>query len=148
MPAGRPSKYTPEMANEICGLVSTNALGIRQICEAHPELPETSTIYRWLQDNPSFREQYARAKELQLQLLEDEMLDIADDGSNDYMTVTKKNGEEYEVLNKEAVMRSNLRIETRKWLMSKLLPKRYGDKLQHTGDGGGPVKFTVEIMGE
>lgn len=124
---GRPSSFSPELTDRICSLVSTNPLGIRELCKLYPELPDPQTIYRWIADKKDFREQYARAKETQLQLLEDEMLTIADDATNDYMDVTRR-GETIRVLDKEAVMRSNLRIETRKWLMSKLLPKKYGDK--------------------
>ena len=91
---------------------------------------------------------YARAKEDQLQLLEDEILDIADDGTNDWMEIELKNGHTKTVLDKEAVQRSNLRIEARKWLMAKLKPKKYGDKVQHTGaDGEGPAVFVLERIG-
>ncbi len=64
------------------------------------------------------------------------MADIADDGSNDF--TKDKDGKA--VVDHEHIQRSRLRIDTRKWIASKLLPKRYGDKLQHTGPGGGPVK--------
>lgn len=124
MAKGRPSKYSHEIADQICELVATSPRGIRSICAEHQELPDPDTIYRWLRKYNEFYEQYARAKQAQLQAIEDEMIEIADDGTNDYVE-TKKGI----MLNKEAVMRSALRIDTRKWLMSKLLPKKYGDKV-------------------
>ncbi len=48
-------------------------------------------------------------------------------------------------LNGEHVQRSRLRVDTRKWILSKLAPKRYGDKLQHTGDGGGPIRVRPDL---
>jgi hypothetical protein len=67
------------------------------------------------------------------------MLDIADDGTNDWAKQQLgEDGPEVEVLNKEHIQRSRLRIETRKWLASKLKPKKYGDKIttEHTGTVG------------
>lgn len=79
-------------------------------------------------------QQYTRAKEESADAMADEILDIADDGSNDYMTVTYGE-EEREVINHEALQRSKLRVDTRKFLMAKMKPKRYGDKLDLTTDG-------------
>lgn len=77
----------------------------------------------------------------------DEMFDIADDGSNDLMTVTKGD-ESYDIENKEVIGRSRLRVDTRKWYLSKLAPKRYGDKLAIV-DPADPEKaapiFTLKI---
>jgi hypothetical protein len=80
-------------------------------------------------------QQYARAKEAQADAFAEEMLDIADDGTNDWMT--KRFGEtEVEMPNPEVLQRSKLRVDTRKWLMSKLQPKKYGEKLavEHSTD--------------
>ncbi len=66
--------------------------------------------------------------------MSEDILDIADDGSNDLMTIQKGNTE-YEIENKEVTNRSRLRVDTRKWLMSKMKPKKYGDKIDHTTNG-------------
>ncbi len=50
-------------------------------------------------------------------------------------------------LDHEHVQRSRLRVDTRKWAAGKLAPKRYGDKLQHTGEGGGPIRTEVDLTG-
>ncbi len=66
----------------------------------------------------------------------DEALEIADDGSNDWMKRQGEDGEVHVIYDHEHIQRSRLRVDTRKWLLSKVLPKVYGDKPQHTGDGG------------
>jgi hypothetical protein len=126
---GRPTKYTQAIADSICNSIATNVLGLKAQAKRHPEWPDQNTIYEWIASNrEGFGEKYARAKVQQLQSMEDEMLGIADDGSNDWME-TKKG----KMLDREAVQRSQLRIDTRKWLMSHLLPKKYSDKLTLDG---------------
>ncbi len=71
----------------------------------------------------------------------DEALEIADDVSGDW--ATDKDGKK--VLDHEHIQRSRLRVDTRKWAAGKLAPKRYGDKVQHTGDGGGPIRVRPDL---
>jgi hypothetical protein len=100
-----------------------------------------SSFYRHLDEDKTAWDRYARARELQSECWADEINEIADDGRNDWMTI-KRGGEEVEVENKEVVNRSRLRVDTRKWLMSKLHPKVYADKIAHTGpSGSGPVQI-------
>lgn len=139
---GRPSKLTPKMASAICTEISTTTKSLKTICEMEG-MPHVSTVLDWLA-NPKhkwFTDRYTRAKEEQADLMCEEMLDIADDGTNDYMTITKGDID-YNVENKEVTSRSKLRVETRKWLASKLKPKKYGDKVTNevTGKDGGPVE--------
>lgn len=131
---GRPEIYTPELALKICAEIATSSKSLRTIC-AQDDMPTVSTILKWLkEDKDGFSAQYARAKEEQADYLIEEMIDIADDGSNDFMTITKGN-QEYEVENKEVTNRSRLRVDTRKWIASKLKPKKYGDKVDVTSMG-------------
>jgi len=136
-PNGRPSTYTQDIADEICaGLAEGKSL--RTVCSAN-HLPCVKTVFNWFRTKDGFLQQYTRAKEESADALTDEMLDIADDGTNDWATQQLgEDGPEVEVLNKEHIQRSKLRIETRKWLASKLKPKRYGDKTttEHTGNLG------------
>ncbi len=88
-----------------------------------------------------FSEQYARARDLQADMLFDEALEIADETLGDWITTE----DEKKVLDHEHVQRSRLRVDTRKWAAGKLAPKRYGDKLQHTGDGGGPIRVRPDL---
>ena len=70
----------------------------------------------------------------------DEITEISDDGTNDWMTI-QRGGEAVEVENKEVLNRSRLRVDTRKWLMSKIAPKKYAERIAHTGPTGeGPVQ--------
>ena len=133
-PTGRPSTYTQEIADEICaGLAEGKSL--RTVCSAE-HLPCVATVFNWFRTKEGFLEQYTRAKEESADALTDEMLDIADDGSNDWMANNSdEEGKLNYQINGEHIQRSRLRIETRKWLSSKLKPKKYGDKIttEHTG---------------
>jgi hypothetical protein len=131
---GRPSGYTEEIGEEICLKISTSGKGIQRLCKDNPHWPCFQTIYEWRLIYPLFGEMYIKAKKNQVELLVDEALDIADDSSLDTIVKTTKTGEEYEVCNTEWVNRSRLRIDTRKWLASKLEPMRYGDKIQNNVD--------------
>lgn len=119
---GRPSDYTPEMGDHICSELA-DGKSMRLVC-ASDDMPDKSTVFRWIRTIETFRNQYARAKEESADALTDEMLDIADDTANDY-TKTDEDGVK---LNPENIQRSRVRIDTRKWLASKLKPKKYGDK--------------------
>lgn len=90
-------------------------------------MPDDSTVYRWIlathnKDLDSFRDNYALAREIQYQRMADEIMDIADDGLNDYVLANSEEGDLCRV-NPEAIGRSRLRVDTRKWFMSKVLPK-------------------------
>jgi hypothetical protein len=108
---------------------------LRTVCKSD-SLPSVKTIFNWFRTNEGFLQQYTRAKEESADAHSDEMLDIADDGTNDWMDVWNPRTQEYDrVLDREHVERSKLRIDTRKWLVSKLKPKKYGDKLDLTNNG-------------
>ena len=140
---GRPSIYTKELADSICNAIASHALGLKAQKKSHPGWPDLNTIYEWIADNrEGFGDAYARAKVKQLQNMEDEMLEIADDGSNDWQMTQRG-----PMISREAVQRSALRIDTRKWLMAHLLPKKYSDKLSLSGEDGGPVELVVKYIG-
>lgn len=82
----------------------------------------------WLQRHEDFMQQYARAREIQAELLAEEVIEIADDSSGDVIVVDDDGNEQ---TNHERVARSRLRVDARKWYASKLSPKRYGDRIQH-----------------
>jgi hypothetical protein len=120
---GRPTDYSLEIATLICDRVATNSCGLEKLCARYPELPVPSTIYLWRLKHPVFSEMYAKAKMIQADILAEQCLEIADDDSND-TKINPETGEE--VANTEFIARSRLRIDTRKWLAAKLLPKQYG----------------------
>lgn len=97
--------------------------------------------------------QYARAKDCQLWKLSDDIIEIADDDSDDAIFIGSddESGESARrVMNSEFVQRSKLRVDARKWVLSKLMPKVFGDKItnEHTGDGGGPMVIEVVKFGQ
>lgn len=108
---GRPTKYNIEIGNRICELISTSTVGLYTLCQNTKDLPAASTIRLWRVKNPEFSAQYARAKLVQADLLAEDCLDISDASTPEEIGVDR------------------LRVDTRKWLASKLLPKQYGDKL-------------------
>lgn len=90
----------------------------------------SSTFFRWLDDDEELSKQYARACELRAEALLDEMLEIVDDGARDVLMQDIGDGVIVEKVNNEVIQRSRLRYDARKWLISKLAPKKYGDKIE------------------
>lgn len=136
---GRHSEFTQDIADTICERL-VEGLSLRKICLAD-DMPATSTVCKWLGQYKEFAEQYARAREAQADTLADEILDIADDGSNDFM------GED-EKYNGDAVQRSKLRVDARKWLAAKLQPKKYGERQLLGSDPDNPLPegFAVKLV--
>jgi hypothetical protein len=129
---GRPSDYSVELADSICDKLS-DGCSLRSICLAE-DMPSKTTVFKWLRTHKEFADQYARAKEESADAMADEMLDIADDGDGDMTEDAQGNMK----VNNENVQRARLRIDTRKWIASKLKPKKYGEKLAIGGDENAP----------
>ncbi len=132
---GRPTRYTPKVAADICTRLAEGE-GLRSICRDNA-MPSISTVTGWLSDgdHDEFSEQYTRAREAQAEVWADEIVSIADDTAGDLNT----DDEGKKAVDHEHISRSRLRFDARKWVAAKLLPKKYGDRLQHTGEGGGPI---------
>jgi hypothetical protein len=120
---GRPTGYTPELGKEICETITCTSKGIKSLCKEIEHWPSHNSIYRWLSAHKEFSDLYARAKRQQIEVLVNEVLEIADDSSND--SVINDDGKE--VTDHEHINRARLRIDTRKWLVAKLCPRLYGD---------------------
>ena len=112
-------KYDAELAAKVLDLLAQSG-SLRRVCR---ELKVSrNSIIPWVVDNTEgFGDAYARAKEHGIDTLVEETLDIADDGSNDYMET-----EHGPALNSESIQRSKVRVETRRWLAERLAPRRYG----------------------
>lgn len=145
MAGGRPSEYTQDIADEICGQIA-EGYSLRTICKAE-SMPCVTTVFNWIRTYPEFLKQYEKAKEEQADALAEEMLDIADDGTNDWMEKKNQEGEciGWQV-NGEHVQRSRLRLDTRKWIASKLKPKKYGDKVAHVGGNENDPPISTESV--
>lgn len=124
----RESTFNRETADIILARLSQGE-SLRSICR-DLKSPAESTVRLWaLDDVEGFAAQYARARELQAYALEDELLDIADNGTNDWME-RHDPGNPGWAINGEHLQRSRLRFDARRWAMSKILPKAYGEKIQ------------------
>lgn len=109
---GRPSDYSQQTADAICERLAEGE-SLRAIC-ASDSMPSKAAVFRWLGERAEFRDQYARAREEQAESLADEITEIADTA--------------------EDAQIARLRIDARKWVASKLKPKRYGDRLELSGE--------------
>jgi hypothetical protein len=135
--------FNQETFDEICEQIA-DGKSLREICQAE-NMPNKSSVFRWLAKDPVLCDQYARAREAQADAIVDEILSIADDASNDFMERQTDAGASW-VVNGEHIQRSRVRIDARKWLAGKLRPKVYGEKLDlnHTG----AVNVTLESDAE
>lgn len=127
MAGGRPTDYDEMLAAAICELTA-DGKSLKEICDIDG-FPTRTTVYRWFGKYPEFNDMWARAKTEQAHTITDELIPIADGSSPENATVDR------------------LRIETRKWISSKLLPKVYGDKLTNemVGADGGPIGVAITV---
>lgn len=133
--------YTQSVADEICRRMAAGE-SLRQVCRS-PEMPSASTVVDWARERPEFAAQYARAREALLEHWAEEIVDISDDGSNDWMEREGRDGRAETVVDHDHIARSRLRVDTRKWLLSKLAPRKYGDRLELAGDPQNPLTVSV-----
>ena len=131
--------YSDRIARKICERLMQKQT-LKSIC-ADPKMPSMPTVIRWLADPrmTDFREMYYYARRVAAELYVDEIFEIADNGENDWKARYDKKGEFIDyVPDNEAIQRSRVRIDTRKWYASKMVPRIYGDKvdvaLDATGD--------------
>lgn len=124
---GRPTDYNEALAARICErLVEGESL--RSVCR-DPEMPAISSVMLWITKHSAFSEQYAKATEERAAGMFEDMFDIADKVEEDAAAVSK----------------AKLRVDTRKWALARMMPKKYGDKItqEHTGADGGPIRTVL-----
>lgn len=124
--------YTDETARKICERIMSGET-LMSIC-AERRMPTRRTIIRWLAhpEYSEFREMYYYARRVQAELLVDEIVSIADDSARDWIPSFNKKGEQNGWKpDHEAIQRSRVRIDTRKWLAARLIPRIYGEKVDH-----------------
>jgi hypothetical protein len=140
--AGQPTKYHTEIGIKICEQIACSSKSMKTICDEVGV--KYGTHLEWIRSNNEYSRLYARAKEDQADLLAEEIIQIADDGSNDtYIDDEGKVKTDYDV-----IARSKLRIDARKFIASKLKPKKYGDKLDLTSDGDALPSPTIILNRE
>jgi hypothetical protein len=140
--SGRKSTYTRAIADEICHRMSLGET-LSQVCRSE-NMPPKGTVLEWVKDDRhGFSDRYARAREAMLEHWADEIIDIADDSTRDWIARKAKSGETLIVLDREHIERSKLRIDVRKWLLARLKPRTYGDRVTHSGEAESPVQLEM-----
>lgn len=138
--------FSQDIFDAICERIADGE-SLRTIC-SDGDMPNKATVFRWLAQDESgtLSDQYARAREAQADAIFDEILDIADDGRNDWM---QRNGDDDDgwQCNGEHIQRSRVRIDARKWMAGKMRPKVYGEKVshEHGGPDGGDIPHSVKV---
>jgi hypothetical protein len=125
---GRRSTFDAKVATVICERLAEGQ-SLRQICK-DKDMPGLGAVFSWLARHPDFASQYARAREEQADALADEITDIAD-ADPQTVPIYDKDGKLVEIKIDTAFEAwRKTRIDARKWVASKLKPKKYGDKLE------------------
>ncbi len=123
---GRPEIYSQELADKICSLLA-EGISLRTVC-LYEEMPNKSTVFRWLREKQIFRDQYAQAKEEGSEAQHEDLMDLGDEAIELAQNVDPK-------ASGAVVQAVKLKADNLKWSMSKMKPKKYGDKIDMTTNG-------------
>lgn len=138
-PVGRPSKFNQTLADDICERIA-NGDSLRSIC-GDEKYPAARTVHRWMSEDEEFCQQYASACEERAAGIFDEMLEISDTPLiGEKRKVTDK-GEEVSI--GDNVERARLMLDARKWVLSRMSPKKYGDRVQQEVSGSIGAEVTL-----
>lgn len=132
------------MAREICGIISVSTDSLTEILSSDPRYPDKSTFYRWIQKKPKLRDMFAAAKKLQLSLLADEILEIANTPKPGVVIVEKNGKKERRMA--DMTEHRKIQIDARKWILSKLDPMKYGDMSRIQGTGADKLDELTAAM--
>ena len=142
--------YTPELAIEICDAIATGPLGLARLCELNKHFPDQSTIFGWIVSKPDFKLLYDVAKKNQIHNLAEsiqnacQIPNLTEEITTEYSV--SESGEKVitkTIKIKDNTSRSRLIVDTQKWLLSKLDPKKYGEKTILSGDVNAPLSLTI-----
>src|SRR5262249_20883147 len=150
---GQPTNYSDEWARQFCDLISQGK-SMADICKQEGQ-PSRDSVYAWMREREDFSDMYARAREERADLLFERIAAIAEDATGNY--VKKEDGTL--VVDHENIQRSRLRVDTMKWMASKLAPRKYGDHVEHDAKSnvsmpailiqvGGGAPEPVEVSGK
>ena len=124
----------------IINAISINNMSLRAALRMHG-MPTSETFFKWIDADKDKTIQYTRACEQRADNIFEEILEIADDSSND----VKITEDGIQTVNSEFVQRSKLRVDARKWMLGKMNPKKYGDKSTTILEGGDkPIEISFE----
>ena len=136
--------YTEENKEKIFSLICDElekGYSLRSILRRE-DMPSSRTFFKWIDEDKEKVKQYERSLELRSEMLFDEIIEIADKQSED--VGEDENGNK--VINHNIVQRNRLQIDARKWALSKMFPKKFGDKTIHSGDADNPIQTTFSIL--
>ena len=141
----RSTKLTKELTKEICTHI-TEKKTLIQIYH-NENIPTTWTIKKWVTKHEEFDTMYAKTREIQINTFTNQIIEIAEDGSNDWIEKETKKNRLIETLDHEHFERSKLRIDTRKFLMSKITRHKYGEKItqKHTKKDNSNLTIKIHI---
>lgn len=156
---GAPAKYDRAACVAVICAELEKGVSLNQAVRVSAGLPAIATFLTWVEQDQSIGERYARSRSIGFHMLADEIVDLSDKTHEWIMTheldaygkpVYNDNGEPrlkqvLMSLNSDVVAHTRLQIDTRKWMLSKMLPKIYGDKVTQelTGSGGGPITMAA-----
>ena len=123
--------YTPEQAAKFCAAIADGGT-IRSVCKK-AGMPSKATVFRWLAEHADFQKLYETATDERTDVMIDEIVDIADNCKADA----------------DSIRKAKLRIHARVEQAQRMKPRKYGNKVQLTGDGGGPIqaKASLDVAG-
>ena len=131
---GRPTKYNKKLADKICSLMAEGK-SLKSICEQEG-MPNASNVFKWLTIYQDFRENYTQAQNDRTEAQLEQLNEIGDTAIELARTTGEKRAN-------AVVQAVKLKADNMKWVMSKMKPKKYGDKLDMTTDG---KALTVELI--
>lgn len=136
-----PVEYSPEVWAGICAEIAAGG-ALSRVCRDNPKYPAADVAWRWLAARPELRVSYNDAVARRAEALAEEILEISDDGSRDY--VPGPDGKM--VPDHDHIARSRLRVDSRKWLAARLAPRKYGDRVELAGDAENPVQIAAFLL--
>lgn len=156
---GAPRRYDrAAVAAHVCSELKRGR-SLDDICRDEG-MPHASTFLDWVEEDPAgIGQDYAHAREIGYTLLADEILAISDK-THEWVTIQELDPDGKPLfddkgeprlkkilmpLNSDVIAHKRVQIDTRKWMLSKMLPKVYGDKVttEHTGANGGPITLAA-----
>lgn len=123
MPAGRPPTFTLDLMHEYCERLSNGELAIE--ISREEGMPSLSTVFRWKEEHPEFRQTYARARAMQAQACAERAVISGRAAQADDAAAAR------------------VRMDADKWLAARLDPANYADKVQHANADGSGDQVTI-----
>lgn len=138
-------EYTQELGEAICAEMIGGDDGRPKSLNtvlAKSGMPNKKTVMRWLHRHPEFEKIYRLAQKERAECWIEEIVDIADDTSGDF-----REGDDGKLrVDNEHINRSRLKVDTRKWIAAKMMPKLYGDKVDMTHEAGDSLQALLQAI--